>query len=162
MRTRADRRRLRFERIDDVLAELDRLAAADAAGTLTTSGRWTLGQSLNHLATWVDYCYDGVPMRTPWPARLIMRALKRPILTRPMRPGSRLPGVAGGTLATDVVPTVAALYHARRSYGRLRDAPPDRPHLAFGPMTAAEWTALHCRHAELHLSFFRSVPGPGA
>ncbi len=159
MRPKPDRRPLRFDRIDEVLADVERLATAEAARGLATSGQWTLGQALNHLATWVNYSYDGVPLRLPLPVRLVMRALKRQILTRPMRPGSRLPGVVGGTLAIDVVPTAASLAHARRSFARLQAASPDRPHPLFGPMTLAEWTALHCRHAELHLSFFSSASG---
>ena len=142
-----------------MLAEVDRLATAEAERGLTTSGHWTFGQALDHLATWVDYAYDGVPLRLPLPVRLVMRAVKRQVLTRPMRAGSRLPGVAGGTLATEVVPTPAGLAHARRSFARLRDARPDQAHPAFGPLTPAEWTALHCRHAELHLSFFQPAAG---
>jgi hypothetical protein len=153
----APRRTLKFTAIDDALAEFERLAAAKAAGTLSTCGTWTFGQTLNHLATWVDYCYDGVPMKMRWPVRLIMRALKRQILTKPMRAGSRIPGVPAGTLATDRVPDEVGIAHFRRSFARLRDEPPTMAHMAFGPMTHAEWVALHLRHAELHLSFFRTA-----
>jgi hypothetical protein len=149
------RRSLHFDRIDDALADVDRLAAADAAGTLTSSGRWTFGQSLNHLATWADYSYDETPLAVPLPVRLFIRLLKRPILYKPMRPGSRIPRVPGGTLGIDPASSADGLAHFRRSFLRLRDQPPTRPHWAFGLMTHAEWTALHLRHCELHLSFFR-------
>lgn len=149
----AARRSLHFDQIDDALAEVDRLAAADAGGALSTSGRWTFGQSLNHLATWADYSYDGAPLAVPLPVRLFIRLLKRPILYKPMRPGARLPR---GTLAIDPASSADGLAHLRRSFLRLRDQPPTRPHWAFGLMTHAEWTALHLRHCELHLSFFRA------
>jgi hypothetical protein len=151
----SQRRSLHFDQIDDALVEVDRLAAADAGGTLTTSGRWTFGQSLNHLATWADYCYDGVPLVLPLPIRLFMRLLKSSMLRKPMRPGSRIPRVRGGTLAIAPASSVDGLAHFRRSFLRLRDQPPTRPHMAFGPMTHREWIALNLRHTELHLSFFR-------
>jgi hypothetical protein len=48
----ANRRSLRFESIDHVLAEVDRLAESRRAGRLKRLGNWTLGQALGHLATW--------------------------------------------------------------------------------------------------------------
>jgi hypothetical protein len=152
-----DRRPLRFDTLDQALTEVDRLAAADVAGTLATTGRWTFGQALNHIATWVDYSYDGVPLRLPLPFRLVMRLVKKQVLHAPMRPASRLPRTPNGTLATEVVPSNAGLDHIRRAFARLREEPATQPHPAFGTMTYSEWTALHLRHAELHLSFFRTT-----
>jgi EAL domain-containing protein (putative c-di-GMP-specific phosphodiesterase class I) len=57
-----DRRTLRFETIDQALAEADRLADADRAGRLKPLGNWALGQTLGHLATWADYSYTGTPL----------------------------------------------------------------------------------------------------
>jgi hypothetical protein len=153
-KVKCSRRTLHFEKIDEVLAEVDKLARAEAAGTLTTSGNWTLGQSVNHMASWVDYGYDGMPVAIPLTVRLIMRVLKRPILRHPIRAGSRIPKVPGGTLAIESASTVDGLAHFRRSFTRLRDETPTRPHIAFGAMSHDEWIALHLRHAELHLSFF--------
>ena len=149
-----DRRSLNFDTLDQALTDINRLAAAEVAGTLTTTGEWTFGQALNHIATWVDYSYDGVPLRLPLPLRLMLPLIKKRVLHSPMRPGSRLPGTINGTLATDVVPSAAGLDHVRRAFARLHDEPATQPHPAFGTMTYAEWTALHLRHAELHLSFF--------
>ncbi len=149
------RRTLHFNTLDDALTDVDRLAAANGSGGLGRCGNWTFGQSLNHLATWVDYCYDGVPMTVPLPVKLVMRPMKRWFLHKPMRAGSRIPRIPGGTLATDLVPDASGVDHVRRSFARLRDEPPVRPHLIFGAMTHAEWIAMHLRHAELHLSFFQ-------
>ena len=49
------RRPLRFESIDQVLAEVDRLVEAERAGQLKRLGNWTLGQVLGHLAVWAEY-----------------------------------------------------------------------------------------------------------
>ena len=112
------RRPLHFDTAAGLIADID------AVGCLATSGRWTFGQSLNHLATWVDYCYDGRPMKLPLPVRFVMRLMKGPILYRPMRAGSRIPKVPGGTLATDVVPAADALAHARQLFAGCGTRPP--------------------------------------
>src|SRR5262249_46932126 len=66
-------RMLRFESIDEVLAEVDRLAEADRAGRLRNLGNWTLGQTLGHLACWAEYGYTGTPMKVPFYIRWILR-----------------------------------------------------------------------------------------
>jgi len=147
------RRSLRFDRIDQVLADIDSLAEAETNGTARCLGNWTFGQNLNHLATWVDYAYEGLPYKIPFVIRCVARPLKKRILTKPMKPGMRLPNTSGGTLATEVVATDEALSHLRKTLARLACECPVRPHPMFGPMHHDEWIALHLRHAELHLSF---------
>ena len=119
-------------------------------------GNWTLGQTLGHLASWADYSYDGVPLKVPFFVKLIMRPMKRRFLRGPMPAGRNIPKVPGGTLATEPLSTEEGLARIRRSFSRLRDEPPTRPHLLFGPLTHEQWIQLHLRHAELHLSFLRA------
>jgi hypothetical protein len=38
----------------------------------------------------------------------------------------------------------------------LKTEPQRHPSPFFGTLTNEEWDALHCRHAELHLSFIRA------
>ena len=147
------RRTLHFDTVDEVVADVNTLAAADRAAKLNCRGNWTFGQILNHLATWVDYSFDGVPMKIPFAVKLLLRPMKKRFLTNPMKPGSRIPRVQGGTLAIDVVPTAEALEHFYRSFDRLARNAPAVPHIVFGPMTHDEWIAQHLRHSELHLSF---------
>lgn len=149
----SSRRSLRFDSIDQALAEVAALVEAEAGGRLRQHGRWTLGQILNHLATWVDFTYDGFPFRIPALVRCLLRSMKRRMLAGPLVAGVRLPGVRGGTLGTAVVPTAEASSHCRAAFGRLATEAPSRPHPIFGPMGHEEWVALHLRHAELHLSF---------
>ena len=54
----ANHRRLRFESIDDVLAEIDRVVQADAESRLRTLGNWTPGQIMAHIAAWIEYGYS--------------------------------------------------------------------------------------------------------
>ena len=150
------RRELHFTAIDEVLADVDGLAAAEREGRLRRLGNWTLGQTLGHLAAWAGYSYDGVPMQVPLVVRLIMRPMKRRFLKGPMPAGRNIPKVPGGTLAIDPLTSYEGLARFRRAFTRLRDQPPTRPHLLFGTLTHEQWIQSHLRHAELHLSFLRA------
>lgn len=59
-----NRRALRFRSIDEALQEIDRIVAAENAGKLSTLGNWTPGQNMGHVATWINYSYDGYPFST--------------------------------------------------------------------------------------------------
>jgi hypothetical protein len=148
-----ERRSLRFDTIDQALADVDQLAAAEADGELMGLGAWTFGQTLNHLATWVDYAYQGYPLKIPFFIRWLARPMKKQVLTKPLKPGVRIPKVSGGTLAIEIIPTADALPHFRKAFDRLANEAPGKPHPIFGPLTHDEWIAMHLRHAELHLSF---------
>jgi hypothetical protein len=147
-------RSLRFNSPDDVLAEVDRLVAAERAGTLRSAGNWSLGQNLGHLAAWIDYPYDGYPLKTKWIVRLFARRfLKKQFIKGPMKKGVHIPGVQGGTVGIEPLPTEEGVARYRRAWERLRKTVPPIPNPLFGPLTHQEWIALHCRHAELHLGF---------
>ena len=147
------RRKLRFDTIDQVLAEVDRLVEAERAGKLERLGNWTLGQTLGHLACWAEYAYSGIPMKTPLFIRWILRSRKQKFIHEPMRAGVKIPGVPGGTLATDPVPLNEALERLQRVLARLRSEPPTLVHPIFGVLSHDEWIAINLRHAELHLGF---------
>lgn len=150
-----DRRSLRFNTIDALLQEVDRLAAADKAGKLRRSGNWTLGQACGHLAAWIDYGYEGYPMAPPpWPIRVILRLRVKKYLRDGMPFGVRIPKVENGTFATEPLSTEDGTERLRRALKRLQSGEQvkfDSP--AFGPMPHEVRIALHLRHAELHLGF---------
>lgn len=149
-----DRRPLRFATLDDLLADVDRVVAADRAGTLRRSGNWTAGQVLNHIASWANFAYEGFPMRVPWFIRLVLKMKRKAFLTTGMTAGVRIPGTKDGTYATEQMDTAAAADKLRRVLARLRAREPAKYESpAFGAMTIDERTALNLRHAELHLSF---------
>jgi hypothetical protein len=148
------RRSLRFNSIDDVMAEVERLAEAERKGRLRRLGNWTLGQALNHLACWAEYCYTGTPLKVPFFVKWPLRLRKRKFLSEPMRSGMRIPGVAGGTLATEPRSLEDGLARIRRVMERLGAEAPTKPHSIFGRLSKEEWIASQLRHAELHLSFF--------
>ena len=152
----AGRRMLRFESIDQAMAEVERLAEAERAGRLRRLGNWTLGQTLGHLAAWAEYGYTGSPLRVPffikW-IQWILRLRKRKFLYGPMRAGVKIPGVEGGTLATDPEPLDEGLGRFRRAMERLKTEAPTAPSPFFGPLTHEESIAMNLRHAEVHLGF---------
>ena len=149
----SERRKLRFESIDEVLAEVDRLAEAERAGRLRRLGNWTLGQVLGHLAAWAEYSYTGTPLKVPFFIKWILRLRKRKFLYGTMRAGVKIPGVNGGTLATQPMSLDEALGRMRRVMERLKSEAPTAPNSIFGPLTHEEWIAINLRHAELHLGF---------
>jgi hypothetical protein len=148
-----ERRILRFESIDQAMAEVGRLVEAERAGRLRRLGNWTLGQALGHLAAWAEYSYTGAPLEVPFLIKWILRLRKRKFLYGPMRAGVKIPGVEGGTLATESLPLDEALGRMRRVVGRLKSEAPTARNPIFGLLNHEEWIALTLRHAELHLGF---------
>lgn len=149
-----DRRPLRFDNLDELLADVDRIVASDRAGTLRTSGNWTPGQILNHIASWIDFAYEGFPMRVPWFIRVILKMKRTKYLKEGMPSGVKIPGPKEGTFATEPMNTTDAADKLRRVVQRLKSGDPAKYESpAFGPMSLEERVALNLRHAELHLSF---------
>ena len=153
--TKPVRRRLRFESIEDAIAEAERLVAADRAGRLDRAGNWRLGQALGHLATWANFAFDGYPatVRAPLPVRLLARLMRTTILNKGMMPGVRVGKVPEGTLGVEPLDADEGLRRFRAATERLRSTAPTTPNPVFGPLTHAQWIQLNLRHAELHLSF---------
>lgn len=152
-RNLAGRRVLRFETIGQVLAELERLEAAEGAGRLKVLGNWSGGKNLGHLAAWVDYSYEGVPFTTPWFVKLMMKPMKKKFLWKPMGAGMRIPKLAEGTAGLEEMTFAEGARRVRERFGRLDREMPTMKHALFGKLTHEEWRAAHLRHAELHLSF---------
>ena len=156
----AGRRKLRFARIEDALAECERLAAADRAGKARCLGNWTLGQIFGHLAVWVEFAYRDIPLQIPFWLRWMGPLMKRRVVHHAMPAGSNIPGVPRGTLGKKQFTVEAGLERYRQALTRLQSEPPAKPHPLFGRMTHDQWIGLHLRHAELHLSFV-TVCGDG-
>src|SRR5437588_6495629 len=131
----AGRRVLHFDSLDQMLAEVDRLVDAERKGRLRRLGNWALGQTLGHLATWIEYSYTGCPLKPPFFIRWILRLQKKKFLRGPMRAGVRIPRVEGGTLGIDPMPLDEALPRFRRAAERLKTEPPTKPSPAIGMLT---------------------------
>jgi hypothetical protein len=149
----AERRTLRFATLAEALADARAVAQADAQGRLRRTGNWTAGQVLHHLASWINFAYDGYPATPPWFVRLLGPLMRRRVLAGPLVLGLRMPGVKDGTYATEDMPTERALAEFARAVERLSATPPNTPNPVFGRMTHQQWLELHTRHAECHLGF---------
>lgn len=152
-----DRRTLHFATIDELLAEIDRVVEADKSGTLRTVGAWTPGQILGHVAAWIEYGYQGYPMKpVPWFVRFILRRQLKKYMKRGMPTGVRIPRVPDGTYGIDEMPTEQAAEQLRIALGKLQRREPakfDSP--AFGAMSEEDRVRLNLMHAALHLSFLQ-------
>jgi hypothetical protein len=151
-----DRRRVRFDRIEDALRDSESLLAAEQGGKLRATGNWTLGQALGHIAFWARAPFDGYPpmRRMPLALRLVMPLFKNRVLNRGLPAGSRIPNANGGTFGIEPMDAGQGLAELRAAFERLVHDCPQAPNPLFGRMTHDEWTKLNLRHAELHLSFF--------
>ncbi|MBN8596095.1 MAG: DUF1569 domain-containing protein [Planctomycetes bacterium] len=148
-------RDLRFNTPDDALAEADRIEKAEREGRLKQIGNWSAGTVFDHLATWIDYSYDGFPpkLNPPWIIRFILKFQKNKFLNDRMPRGVKIPGIQGGTLATQAVAFEDGVRHFRTSMERLKRERPTQRSVLFGEMTHEEWIKGNLRHAELHMSY---------
>jgi Protein of unknown function (DUF1569) len=144
------RRKVRYNTLDELIADADRAVRAQAP----TTGNWSLGQILEHLATANDKTIDGFGFQAPWPVRTIGRyVLKKRLLTNGLKPGFKLGPAASAVLVPGETDTAAALEHLRQSTQRLKSEQKCSAHPFLGPLTVDERNAICLRHAELHMSF---------
>lgn len=148
-----DRRRLQFKTVDELRTEIDRIVAAERAGTLRRTGNWTAGRAFGHLAAWINFAYEGYPMRLPWFIRPFVRRKLKQYLEGQMDAGVRIPRVAGGTFGTEALPTEEGAARLRVALDRMEREPARYDSPAFGKMPKEQRIKLNLRHAELHLGF---------
>ncbi|MFM8581384.1 MAG: DUF1569 domain-containing protein [Planctomycetaceae bacterium] len=142
------RRQLRFNSLDDILEEVDRLDQ----GEVVSIGNWSPGQNLKHLTILMVGCLDGIQVEVPLALRLAASLLKRRILSRPMTPGMQLPQAAA-VLMPEETTWEEGVRGIRTALLRMKSEPERHAHPVFGALTRERWDQLHCRHSELHLSF---------
>jgi len=152
--TPGQRRTLHFDALGDLSAELDRLESAHAADTLRSTGNWSPGQILQHLADVHRMSFEGVGFRLALPLRVLGRLMKGRALSRGMRPGFKAPA---GLAPDPDVDFDAALGNLREQISRCdRGQRMTQRSPILGPMSHEDWVRLHCRHAELHLGFLHT------
>jgi hypothetical protein len=145
-----DRRQLAFKSLDDIVADARRLVADPQTKML---GNWPLERLLAHLTIAINSSIDGISVKGPWLFRLIGPLLKRRFLTKGMRAGFKLPREAEPAFYPEVASPRAALDGLETAVARTRGERMTARHPILGKLTHDEWTQLHLRHAELHLSF---------
>jgi hypothetical protein len=149
---------LRLDSIEQLLAELDRLSAAQAAGQLRATGGWTPGQIFDHLARFTEFSYAGFPFRATLPVRAVSRLAKwfawKRFVDRSLQPGYKLPHRFAALSPDPRAADRPALDRLRTVVSRIaRGEPMLAPSPFEGRITHDQWVYVHLRHAELHLSF---------
>lgn len=145
------RRELHFNNLAEIQADAQRLVT----GPTRQLGNWPLGTALSHLARTMKMSLDGADWKAPFLLRMFAPLMKKRLLRGKMKPGFKLPGYAAADLMPKApVPTEQGMSELKTQIERLNREPNRAPSPFFGPMTREEWNDLHCRHSELHLSFF--------
>ena len=149
------RRQLHFDTIDEVVENAQQLASGD----VETTGKFTYGQILEHLARTLDVVTGHIPgASVTFPMRMMARIMRPFILSRPMSPGFKLPATAQAVYwPSEAVDTSAALAHLKEAVERYKQNGPIPKHPVFGTMTRRQHDQLQCRHCALHLSFVHPV-----
>ena len=150
----APRREVQFQDLNAILPDLDRLEAAERAGTLVRHGNWTLGQTTHHIADVLEQSIDGFRFSAPLPQRVLFRLLRPLILGRPFPAGIKLSGSALTLIPDASITMEQGLAELRAQILRVQEGQRITiPSPIFGRLSHEKWVRLHCRHAELHLSF---------
>ena len=152
-----ERRELMFVSLSDIQAEVDRLVDRGPSG-LATIGEITPAQNIWHVAYFIDHAVTGFPFKMPIHLRMFGRVMRNNFLHNPIKPGIKPP--PGAPDLSRVVfppadtPLETALAYLRDSIAAATAPGSMRyPSPLFGQLTHEQWVQLHCRHAELHLSF---------
>ena len=140
------RRTVRYESLDDLLADADQMATSD----VQLLGNWSMGQIFSHIATTLNSSIDGFDCSMPAPVRFVMALLmKKKFLTKAMSPGFKAPDKFTPA-ETSPEEGLSAL---REAVDRQKQESKRVPHPGFGKLTNKEWDDFNIRHAELHMSF---------
>jgi len=146
------RRKISYATYDEVLSDAERAVREKAQ----TTGNWSLGRILEHLAIANEKTLDGFGFQAPFPVRVVARTfLKNRLLKNGLKPGFKLPRRGEKLLVPDETDADAALEHLRRSIQRLQTETKRSPHPFFGSLTLDESNRLNLLHAELHMSFVK-------
>ncbi|MEO0513108.1 MAG: DUF1569 domain-containing protein [Planctomycetota bacterium] len=158
----AARRSIHLRTVEDIAAELDRIAAAEARGTLTTTGHWTPGENLDHVVKFMEMSMDGFPERAPWWVRAIGTVLKPFLFARLHDANALKPGTIDNRGRADFIePTPGAtsadaIDRGRRMIERLRSGERfEQRSPLFGTVTHEQWCLVHASHCNLHWSFLQ-------
>jgi hypothetical protein len=137
--------------------DLAQLEAGYRAGTLRTTGNWSAGENLDHIAIMWEYSLDGAPpeAKVPFIIRLIAPLMKRRATSGKTLPaGFKIPQNASYMMPRSGCSFEDGLARLRKVLDRL-DRGEQMTHAspAFGKLSHDEWMGLHLGHAQLHLGF---------
>jgi len=148
----ADRRKLHYDTLDDLVADAEQLAA----GQPEMLGNWSLDQIFGHLAFGMNSSIDGFFFSLPRPIQPIIKLfLKKRFLEGPIKPGFKIPAKSAAAAIPKPSTVEEKLNDLRAAVDRIKTETKRARHPGLGVITLDEWTRFHLRHAELHMSFAR-------
>jgi hypothetical protein len=162
-----ERRQILLQSPADLLAEVDRIEACAARGSVRALGSWSPAQACQHLARFIEYSFDGFPFRYPWPLRamswVVGKLSWRLLLKLAFRPGFTNPRVAAAIEPDASVTLENAAAALRQQIRRIIRGERMGQRSPTGELPSHEqWVECHLRHAELHLRFLLLEPDEAA
>ena len=154
----SERRPVRLPTLEDLVFEVDRVAAAATAGSVRPLGNWSPAQVLWHIGRLIELSFDGFPFRyrrgPTWITRLFRLLAWRWLIALAFRPGFQNPPEAAALEPEPSVSLAEATAYLKRQIARVRGGERMTQECSVeGPYTHEQWVYIHLRHAELHLSF---------
>lgn len=142
--------------VEDLRGELNTIQSAHQAGTLSTTGGWTLGQNLDHCAIFMNNAFDGFELKMAWPIRVMGKLFIKPMLSKPnaqMKPGFKsaptLEPAEEVSFEDGFANMDAAVSRLEAGEKMTQDSP------FLGKMTHEQWVAVHLNHCRMHFGFFQ-------
>ncbi|MEO1583204.1 MAG: DUF1569 domain-containing protein [Planctomycetota bacterium] len=152
---KAFRRQISLANLEELDAELERVRAAHHAGTIRTSGNWSPGQNLGHLAKWMGWYLDGsFPFKAPTLIRFVGGIFKKKIISSPFRPGLKFVPKSGDLGGDPEYAFEDGWDRLQLQLDRLRAGETlacDTP--LVGRVTHDEGLMIQLNHCALHLGF---------
>ena len=163
MASTATRRQLVWTDLEEVIADVDRLASSGHK----SSGKWNLTQCCGHLADWMTFPLEGFP-KPPWPIRLLLIILKPVIGQRQLRKMLRSRVMPKGIPTSPETVYLSnreeseEIARLKRAIAKLQAS--DGPYHSsplFGDMSREDLFQLQVIHAAHHLSFLTPMDTEG-
>ncbi|MEE9129307.1 MAG: DUF1569 domain-containing protein [Phycisphaerales bacterium] len=155
----AQRRKLQFHTMQEILRDVEELGAvtSETGESICADGNWTPAQIVEHVTFFIDGTIDGFDFTAPLLIRVLARPFKKRILTKPMKPGVKLPARMNVLLPDPETTWDDAVSALRDTVARIDSGERMmQPSPLLGAMTHEDWVNLHCRHAEMHFSFMHA------
>jgi uncharacterized protein DUF1569 len=146
----ANRRTLKFNTLDDLVRDVQDVSKTGVNST----GNWSAGQIVQHVAAVIDASIDGFSFTVPLPMRILGRLIRGRALKKGLNPGIKMPRSAQASFKPG---PETRFEDAAKNLAQSVDLAKQRTMTAvspiFGQLTHEQWIQLHCRHAEMHFSF---------
>ncbi len=145
------RRVVRYDTLQDLLADAERLAS----GPVRTAGNRSFAEILRHLSVVMHGSIDswGEPIYAPFGMRVLGRLFRKAILARGLPSGVRLRPEDEARVWPSPGGVVEELDGLRAAIRRLGEETKRGSHPVFGKLNVDQWNRFHLRHSELHMSF---------